>query len=176
MRAITSVMDINAGDMGALAHRIAATHTSEFLREQLWIVPTSQSIHIVALSLLFACALIISLRLLGIGRSERLLSAVIGKCSRLIYGCLIALLITGIVQIIAEPMRQLLTPAFWIKMSFVVFGLAMTYSLAQKVRRNSRPWDLVATQPAWSSLYALMIIATWTTVIVCGRFIGYTHR
>jgi hypothetical protein len=176
MRAMTRMWDISAGGIGALADRIAATRTSEVLREQLWVVPTSQSIHIIAVSVLFASALIASLRVLSLGRSERQLSAVIGKNAILIYGSLMALLVTGTVQLIAEPVRQLLTPAFWAKMLLVVVGLTLTYWFANKVRRDPRRWDLRSSRPAWSPLYAVIIFATWTAVIVCGRFIGYTHR
>ena len=176
MRAIVSMLNISDGGMGALAERIAATRTSEVLREQLWIVPTSQSIHIIAVSVLFASVVIASLRLLSLGRSERQLSTVIGKSSKLVYGSLVALLITGTVQLIAEPARQLLTPAFWAKMLLVLFGLTLTYGLVRNVRRDTRGWDLRKSRPAWVSLYAIIIFTTWTAVIVCGRFIGYTHR
>lgn len=175
MRAIIS-MNISEGGIGAFADRIAATRTSEVLREQLWIVPTSQSIHIIAVSVLFASALIASLRLLSLGRSERQLSTVIGKNAKLVYGSLVALFITGTAQLIAEPARQLLTPAFWAKMGLVAFGLTLTYWFVRKVRRDSRSWDRRSGRPVWSSLYAIVILATWTAVIVCGRFIGYTHR
>lgn len=169
-------MNVSAGGIGAFADRIAATRTSEVLREQLWIVPTSQSIHIIAVSVLFASALIASLRLLSLGRSERPLSTVIGKSAKLIFGSLIALLITGTVQLIAEPARQLLTPAFWVKMLLVGIGLTLTYWFATKVRRDPRSWDSRSGRPVWSPLYAVIICAMWTAVIVCGRLIGYTHR
>ena len=71
MRAMASMMEFSTAGVQAFADRIAATRISEVFREQLWIVPTSQSIHIVAVSLLFSCALIASLRLLGVGRSDR---------------------------------------------------------------------------------------------------------
>jgi hypothetical protein len=169
-------MNVSEGGIGAFADRIAATRTSEVLREQLWVVPTSQSIHIIAVSVLFASVLIVSLRLLSLGRSERSLSTVIRKNGKLIYGSLFALLITGTVQLIAEPARQLLTPAFWVKMLLVGFGLTLTYWFVQKVRRDPRSWDRLSGRPVWSSLYAVIICATWTAVIVCGRLIGYTHR
>ena len=176
MGATTRMMELSTAGLQAFADRIAATRVSEVFREQLWIVPTSQSIHIVAVSLLFASVLVASLRILGVSRSDRLLSVVVDKSAKVIYVALGALLLTGSVQMLAEPVRQLLTPAFWYKMVLVVVGLMLTYLLAKRVHRDPGIWDLRASRPAWSPLYALLMVATWSAVIVCGRFIGYTHH
>ena len=46
------------------AERIATTGISRSFQDHLWVVPTSQSLHLAALSLVFASALLISARLL----------------------------------------------------------------------------------------------------------------
>ena len=52
---------------------IAATPLSRTFQDVLWIVPASQSLHIIALAVVFSSALMINLRLLGLGsgRSRR---------------------------------------------------------------------------------------------------------
>jgi hypothetical protein len=153
---------------------IASTRLSEFLKDQLWVVPTSQSIHILAVSVLFICALLIGLRLLGVGRSERALSAAIARQTKSMYMAFIVLLVTGIIQTIAEPERQFGSPAFWIKMGLIVFGLLLTSLLSRSVRRDPQSWDHVEGRPEWSRPYAVVYVVAWIAIIFCGRFIGYT--
>ena len=160
--------------MQSFANWIAATSLSETLKAYLWIIPNSQSIHILAVSVVFVCALMIGLRLLGLSRSERTLSMVIGKQTRLMYAGHIVLLLTGAVQTIAEPSRQFGSSAFWIKMVLIVFGLLITYCLARSARSDPRRWDAAIHRPAKLRIYGAGYVAAWATIIFCGRFIGYT--
>jgi hypothetical protein len=61
--------------MSAIAHHwadvVSETALSSFFQSHPWIIPTSQSIHIACVSVVFACAGMISLRLLGVGARGR---------------------------------------------------------------------------------------------------------
>jgi len=120
--------------------------------------------------------LIVNLRLLGIGAtSGRSVSRLIDSLVPWIYRALVALLLTGAVQIIAEPMRQFGTPAFWLKMLMIPVVLGLTAAFAGVVRRNPAKWDSAATRPAGAKVFALVSLGLWVGIIFCGRFIGYTH-
>ena len=60
------------------AEQIANSHLSSTLQDALWVVPLSQSMHILALSVLFASVLMISLRLLDVGAMSRSVSQLAG--------------------------------------------------------------------------------------------------
>ena len=166
-------MSIASNIMG-FADWIAATRASDALRDQFWIVPTSQSIHIVAVSVLFVAALIIGLELLGIGRFERSRSVIIQQQTRWIFASLIVLLLTGTLQTVAEPARQFGSPAFWIKMGVIAFSVLLTCLLVRGARRDPQRRDAVASYPWRSRIHALVIVGAWIAIIFCGRFIGYT--
>jgi hypothetical protein len=139
-------------------------------------VPTSQSIHILALSVVFGCAVMLSLRLLGIGAtSGRSVSRLVDSLVPWIYRALVALLLTGAVQTIAEPMRQFGTPAFWLKMLMIPVVLGLTAAFSGVVRRDRAKWDSAATRPAGAKVFALVSLGLWVGIIFCGRFIGYSH-
>jgi hypothetical protein len=167
-------MSKDSGLIKSITDQIAATRLSEAFKDHMWVVPTSQSIHILAVSIVFVCALLISLRLLGIGRYERPFSAAVKTQIRLMYVGLLILLLTGTVQTIAEPDRQFHSPAFWIKMLLIVFALLLTHLLSRSVRRDPQRWNLAGNRPAWSRLHAAVYVAAWAGIIFCGRFIGYT--
>jgi hypothetical protein len=157
-------------------HAIAATHLSQWLQNQLWIVPTSQSIHILMISVVFGCALLISLRLLGVSAGGRSVSTLVTTLVPWMYVALVMLLITGTVQTITEPMRQFVAPVFWLKMLLIVVVVPLTAVFAHTVRRNAARWDSAAARPAGARIFAAVSLALWIAIIVCGRFIAYTYE
>jgi hypothetical protein len=153
---------------------LATTRISELFQNQLWVVPTSQSIHIVCVCLVFSSAIMINLRLLGIGVKGRTISQLSSSLVPWMWGGLCVLLLTGTVQTIAEPVRQFVTPAFWAKMAMILVVVVMTAVFARKVRANAARWDAAGTRPASARAFAIGSSILWILIIVCGRFIGYT--
>jgi uncharacterized protein DUF6644 len=155
---------------------ISNTALSQGFQSEEWVVPTSQSIHILGLSVVFGCAVLINLRLLGIGAaSGRSVSRLLDSLLPWIYRALVVLLLTGAVQTIAEPMRQFGATAFWLKMLMIPVVLGLTAAFARTVRRNPAKWDSAANRPASAKVFALVSLGLWVGIIFCGRFIGYGH-
>jgi hypothetical protein len=155
------------------ANWIASTRLSEWLQNATWVVPTSQSIHIVSVSVVFCCAMMISLRILGLGASGRSVSQLVDTLVPWMYRAVGVLLLTGIVQIIAEPVRQFVAPVFWWKMLMILCVLPLTVCFARAVRHNAARWD-AARRPLGAKWFALISLGLWLGIIFCGRFIGYT--
>jgi hypothetical protein len=156
------------------AEWLANTPLSKTLQDQLWIVPTSQSIHILALSAVFASASMINLRLLGIGTSGRTVSQLSDTLVPWIWRGLGVLLVTGVVQIVAEPVREFVTPAFWAKMVMIAIVTTLTIVYARAIRRNAALWDDASSRPLRAKAFAIVSTLIWLAIIVCGRFIAYT--
>lgn len=156
------------------ANHIAATHVSRWLDDREWIIVVSQSIHIVMLSVVFGCAVVINLRLLGVSAGGRPVSVLVRNLVPWMYGALLVLLVTGILQTWAEPLREFVDPAFWAKMLMVLIAVLLTAALARTVRLNHDRWDSVSTRPRSAALIAVVSLALWVAIIFCGRLIAYT--
>jgi hypothetical protein len=153
---------------------LAETPLSKSLQDHLWVIPTSQSIHIVAVSLVFASACMINMRILGMGRRGRSVSQLSATLVPWMWRGLAVLLFTGLIQTVAEPVRQFVTPAFWAKMTMILIVATMTFLYARAVRRNAPAWDAAASRPSAAKAFAVVSTVLWLAIIVCGRFIGYT--
>jgi Family of unknown function (DUF6644) len=158
----------------SFADWLATTSLSQALQDHAWVIPTSQSIHILAVSIVFASALMINLRLLGIGAKGRGVSQLSDTLIPWIWRGLAVLLFTGVIPTIAEPVRQFVTPVFWAKMAMILIVVTMTALYARTVRRNARLWDSSLSRSAGAALLAALSTLLWLAIIVCGRFIGYT--
>jgi hypothetical protein len=156
-----------------LAGWIASTAVSRGLQNALWVIPTSQSIHLIAIGIVFGSSVVLSLRLLGIGRSKWSIADVTQSLLPWLWGALAVLLLTGIVQTLAEPGRQLNTPHFRWKMVMVVLVSALTWAFQRSVRGRAAEWDAAQTTPAAGKLFALLSLSLWVGIIICGRMIAY---
>ncbi len=156
------------------AKQLAATHVSMWLSARPWLIATSQSIHIVMLSVVFGCAVVINLRLLGLNARGRRLSTLVRNLVPWMYGALLALLATGVLQTVAEPMREFVTPAFWAKMAMVLIAVALTARFARTVNLDHERWDSISSRPRTAVLIAVVSLALWVAIIFCGRIIAYT--
>jgi hypothetical protein len=156
------------------ANWIATTRLSDWLQNATWVVPTSQSIHIASVAVVFCCAVMISLRLLGLSASGRSVSQLVDTLVPWMFRALAVLLLTGVVQTIAEPVRQFVTPVFWWKMLMILCVLTLTVWFARAVRRNAAQWDTATARPVGAKWFALTSLCLWVGIVFCGRFIGYT--
>ncbi len=76
------------------------------------------------------------------------------------------LLVTGALLIIAEPIRSLPKPVFYIKMGLIVLALIMTSAIAARARRAH------AAGPV-SKAIAVVYMLVWCSIIFAGRMIAY---
>jgi hypothetical protein len=139
-----------------------------------WLIPISQSIHIISVSVIFTAAILISTRVLRGANGGRTVSQLAQTLTPWMWGALGMLLLTGTIQTITEPVRQFVTPVFWAKMIMIVVVMAMTTVFTATVRIHAPSWDLAASRPGAARLFAISSIVLWVAIIVCGRFIGWT--
>lgn len=158
----------------AWAEQLATTHVSMWLSARPWLIATSQSIHIVMLSVVFGCAVVINLRLLGLGAGGRPVSTLVGILTPWMYAALMVLLATGVLQTVAEPVREFVAPAFWAKMVMVLVAVVLTAWFARAVGLDRERWDSARSRPRTAVLIAVVSLALWIAIIFCGRIIAYT--
>jgi hypothetical protein len=156
------------------AEWLAGPSVSQLFQNQILVVPTSQSIHILSVCLVFTSAIMINLRLLGIWGASRTVSQLTGELVPWMWGGLAVLVLTGTVQTVAEPVREFVTPVFWAKLVMIVIVSLMTAVFARKVRTRAAIWDATGKRSAGARSFAVGTSILWTAIIVCGRFIGYT--
>ena len=99
-----------------LAAWLADTSISRSFGATLWVVPFSQSLHILAIAAVMASAWILSFRLLGLAGRAETIAQTYARYAPWIWRALVVLLLTGLVLIIGEPARQLTNAAFLTKL------------------------------------------------------------
>ena len=137
------------------------------IRESTWIYAFIQAFHLVALGVFFGAVLIVDLRLLGMMR-ERPLKEVASDAWPWYKWTFIALLVTGIPQLLSNSSREYFSPYFWFKMEVMIVALIYTAT----VRRRVTMADESRIGPIWGKVVGLVSIVLWFGVAIPARLIG----
>jgi hypothetical protein len=161
-----------AADMtlNQICHWIDQTALSQWIQIAGWVVPTVQTIHILAIAVVASSALMLDLRLIGVFWANRPLEAVKARFLPMVWWPLLVLLATGIIMIVAEPARSLKNPAFQLKMLLLIAALVVTWLFQFLHRRSGASGD--GPRAAMVTL-AIVSIALWSSIIFAGRWIAY---
>ena len=162
--------------MTQFAEWLSTTFPSVFIQEHnAWAVPAIQSIHIVGIAMVMGSVLMIDLRILGWAGMDYTLRQTTSRFGPWLTGSLWLLLATGILMVVGEPVRELVTFSFWLKMALVAVGAAVAVIFQTVVRRHERQWEeSLVHRPSVKAL-AIMTFFLWACIIVLGRLIAYDH-
>ena len=158
--------------MKPFAEWLSTTFLSVFIQNHnSWAIPTIQSIHIVGIAIVLGSVFMIDLRLLGWAGMDQTLRQTTNRFGPWLMGALWLMLATGILMVIGEPVRELMTFSFWLKMFLVAVGTVIAAVFQKRVRKHEG--DPV-TSGALKSL-AVLAFLIWACIIVLGRLIAYDH-
>ncbi|MEQ1730862.1 MAG: hypothetical protein ABL982_21035, partial [Vicinamibacterales bacterium] len=101
--------------MSQFAAWLSQTSLSLTIQVHAWVIPTVQSVHIVAIGVVLTSVLMIGLRVLGWAGRDQTLAATTARFGPWMTWALVVLLVTGVVMVIGEPVRELLAFSFWFK-------------------------------------------------------------
>jgi vacuolar-type H+-ATPase subunit I/STV1 len=161
--------------LSQLSAWLEKTALSQAIQFHDWIVPAVQSIHILAIAMVIGSALMINLRLVGLYAPDRPPGEVIDRFIPAIWWSLIALLLTGIVMIVAEPPRSLKNPVFQLKMVLLAAALAVTAICHVVFGRNRSVDEPARGRRAGAAALAGFSTLLWVGVVFAGRWIAYYY-
>ena len=156
---------------GALA-AIERSALATAMRQELWLYPSVEIVHILGFVTLVGSIAVLDLRLLGISRElpVRDLARHVLPCT---LGALLFIVPTGLLMFMAHASDFIGNRAFILKL-MLIFGAgcnAAAFHLGPY--RSVAQWDRgVATPPA-ARLHAAASLVIWIGVISCGRLLAY---
>jgi hypothetical protein len=159
--------------LNQICHWIDHTVLSQSIQAAGWVVPTVQTIHILAIAVVASSALMLDLRLIGVFWVGRPMKEVTARFLPLVWWPLLVLLATGMIMIIAEPARSLKNPAFQLKMGLLISALVVTFLFQLLHRRNAAFGDSAARPRGAAITIAIVSMLLWSSIIFAGRWIAY---
>jgi hypothetical protein len=155
---------------------LSTTSPSVFIQEHnSWTIPVIQSIHIVGIAAVIGSVLMIDLRILGWAWADQTLRQTTNRFGPWLTGSLCLLLVTGVLMVIGEPVRELVTFSFWLKMALVAIGTLVAVVFQRTLRRHEQHWEDTLVHRRSIKALAVLTFLVWVCIIVLGRLIAYDH-
>lgn len=162
--------------MQQFAEWLSTTFLSVFIQNHnSWVIPTTQSIHIIGIGVVLGSVFMIDLRILGWAGMDQTLRQTTSRFAPWLTAALCLLLATGILMVIGEPVRELVTFSFWLKM-FLVAVSTLTAAIFQiALRKHAQQWEETLVQRRSMKWLAILTFLIWVCIIILGRLIAYDH-
>ena len=136
-------------------------------------IPGFQTLHILAIAVLFSSVLMLNLRIWGVTGKDQSLAAVYRRFVPWSWWAAAALVATGVILLISEPVRNMVNSVFWLKMGALVVAIAVSLAFQRVVRVRMEGWEATAEGHGTLAMGAVFVTLLWCAVITGGRFIAY---
>jgi hypothetical protein len=155
---------------------LSTTFLSVFIqRHNSWVIPTIQTIHIVGIGVVLGSVFMIDLRVLGWAGMDQTLRQTTTRFGPWLTAALYVQLATGVLMVIGEPVRELVTFSFWLKMIFVAVGTLIAAIFQIRLRKREQKWEEILVNRRSIKFLAVLTFLIWVCIIILGRLIAYDH-
>jgi hypothetical protein len=142
------------------------------MREELWLYPAVEIVHIIGFSILVGSVVMFDLRVLGLSRQI----SVRALARHLLPWSVAALLIivpTGLLMFSAHAGDFLGNRAFQLKMALLLTAGMNAAIFHTGPFQSAATWDTHATAPLGARVSVALSLAIWFSIIACGRLLAY---
>lgn len=162
-------MDIHAG-----LTWLQNTALAIYLQESEWAFAGVESVHVIALTLVLGTIAIVDLRLLGLPRRNVPITKLTADCVRLTWGAFALALVSGALMFIANAASYYGNLAFRVKMVLLVLAALNMLVFELRTFRSVAAWDIDKPAPVAARVAGALSLLLWISVVVFGRWIGFT--
>lgn len=142
------------------------------MRQQLWLYPIVEIVHILGFIVLVGAATMFDLRLLGCSR-QLSVGAVAGHLLPWARWGLLVVAPSGGLMFIAHATEMAANPAFRLKLALVAMAILNAALFHRGPFKSVQVWDHDVPAPAAAKLAAIASLLLWAGVITCGRLLAY---
>jgi hypothetical protein len=123
--------------------------------------------HLLALAVFAGAVLVVDLRFMGTGLTREPLAEVAEQARPWLIGGFWALVVTGIMQLALQPVKEYYSDMFNFKMKVMVVAIIFTFIVRPRLARVDE-----ARLRLWGKLVGLASLALWAGVAIPARLIG----
>jgi hypothetical protein len=163
---------MDAGGAGSALAAIEGSALATAMRQELWLYPSIEILHILGFVTLVGSIAMLDLRLLGVSR-ELSVRALGRHVLPWTLGAFIIIVPTGLLMFSAHAADFVGNRAFILKMLLIMGAGVNAAAFHLGPYRSVAQWDAgVATPPA-ARIHAGASLIIWMSVIACGRLLAY---
>lgn len=152
---------------------LANTPGSIALHESTYAYPVIESIHVLTLCLFLGLAVMLDLRLVGIGMRQTPVSEVADRLLPWTVAGFAVMVISGALLFYGIPVRTYQNIFFRIKVVLLGLSGLNAFVFHSTVYRKVADWNLAAVPPRGARIAGGLSLLFWASIVVAGRMIAY---
>lgn len=149
---------------------LSNTPFSMAIQNAFWVIPTVQSVHILAIATVMASVVMLDFRLLGVTGRGQTIPEMAERFLPWVWGAVAVLAASGSILIIGEPGRELLSQVFWAKMTLLACALTLTGVFQYVLYNSNKFWE---RRKVVARVTAVVSLLLWCSILAAGRWIAY---
>jgi hypothetical protein len=153
---------------------LEASGLATSLRSSLYYFPFLESVHVMALAVVFGSIVVVDLRVLGLASRQRPFTRMSSELLRITWGAFAVSVLTGALMFTTNARVYAHNTAFQVKMLLLLCAGINMAAFHLTAGRNVARWDTAPRAPAIGRVTAALSIALWVGIIFTGRVIGFT--
>jgi hypothetical protein len=143
------------------------------VRQSGWLFPTIESIHVLAVVLVFGTIAIVDLRLLGLPSREKAVRRLVAEVLPCTWAAFAVAVVTGFLLFASSATTYAAAWPFQIKMALMVLAGLNMIAFHLLPYRSVHLWDVLVHPPAPAKVMAGVSLSLWIAIVCCGRWIGF---
>jgi hypothetical protein len=148
---------------------IEASALGNTVRQSLWLFPVIQSLHLLGLAVLGGAALLVDLRMMGLGLRGHPIAVIARDARPWFLLALLVTLLTGVALFASEAVKCYYNTSFWVKITTLPAAIVVTLLIRDRLAFGAIHQVTTATKIA-----GFTSIALWVVVAAAGRWIGFS--
>lgn len=152
---------------------LGGTKWSVMLLESYYVWPLLESTHVLTLALFVGTALMMDLRLVGVGFRGVPVSSFTGRLLPWTRVGFAIMVVTGLLLFYSSPLRYYHNIFFRVKVVLLVAAGLNVFLFHSRVHRRLAEWDRDARPPRAARVAGIVSLMVWTGVVFSGRLVAY---
>lgn len=138
------------------------------------VYPIVESLHVVAIALVFGSIMVVDLRLIGAASVNRPFTRVGRDLLWLTWAGFALAVMTGVLLFLPNASTIYQNPNFQIKLLLLLLAGVNMVIMEGMIAKSVADWDHSTTPPIAARVSGLLSIVFWASVIIFGRMIGFS--
>ncbi|HMA49828.1 MAG TPA: DUF6644 family protein [Magnetospirillaceae bacterium] len=160
--------------MSTLIDLIQNSDLAVLIREDDYLFPIIESIHVLAILLVFGSIMVVDLRLMGLASAQRPVTRLTASILPLTWVAFVFAISAGGLMFISKADKYWSNGFFETKMVLIA-GAGLNMAIFHLVTgRDQAAWDLQSKPPLAARLAGGTSLLLWISIVACGRGIGFT--
>ena len=135
--------------------------------------PIAQAIHILGIAVVMSSIVMVDLRFLNLAVPSQNVSEMIQRLMPWTWWALPLNAVTGLLFVVARPVRYFYNPVFTIKFSLLVPAVVLAFVVYWLNRRQAGYWERSTARRNSARAIAAVSLLLWIGVVLAGRWIAY---